>query len=382
MMKEARMADVAIARCKDYSSVAQALSEALSGRLDWVAPGMKVALKVNLVCGARPEAAATTHPAVVSALSGMLVARGAEVIVGDSPGGLYTAAFVNRIYRASGMKSVEAAGARLNQDFSQREVELPAAAALRRFQYTAWLDRADAVVDVCKLKTHGMMGMSCAVKNLFGAIPGTLKPEYHFRHADPMEFAQAIVDLADFVNPRLSICDAVVGMEGNGPTAGTPRFIGAMLAAENPHALDLCAAHLIGLGPGDVPTLAVARERGYIPGRAEELDVAGELFQVPDFKNIPARHSVEFAHPFGGPLGTLAGKAMKRALRSAPALDRRSCVGCAKCAEICPPAAISMRGKIPAIDRSRCIRCFCCQEFCPKGAMRVHRTLVAKLLNR
>ncbi|NLF27272.1 MAG: DUF362 domain-containing protein [Clostridiales bacterium] len=376
------MADVAIARCRDYSGVAPALSEALAGRLNWVAPGMKVALKVNLVLGAKPEAAATTHPAVVSALSEMLLARGAEVRVGDSPGGLYTALHVNRVYRASGMKPVEKNGARLNQDFSQREAEFPAAKVLKRFQYTAWLDWADAVIDVCKLKTHGMMGMSGAVKNLFGAIPGTLKPEYHFRYADPMDFARAIVDLCDYVKPRLSIADAVVGMEGNGPTAGAPRFIGAILAAENPHALDLCAAHLIGLGTGDVPTLAVARERNYIPDRAEALKVAGELFQVPDYKNISARHSVEFAHPFGGPLGTLAGKVMKRALRSVPALDRKSCVGCAKCAEICPPCAIAMRGKFPAIDRSKCIRCFCCQEFCPKGAMKVRRTLAARLLNR
>jgi formate hydrogenlyase subunit 6/NADH:ubiquinone oxidoreductase subunit I len=41
-----------------------------------------------------------------------------------------------------------------------------------------------------------------------------------------------------------------------------------------------------------------------------------------------------------------------------------------------------MKNSLPKIDREKCIRCFCCQEFCPKGAMRVHRTFVARLINR
>lgn len=65
----------------------------------------------------------------------------------------------------------------------------------RSFRYTAWLDGADAIIDLCKLKIHGMMGMTCGAKNLFGAILGTVKPEYHFRYPDPMDFARMIVDL-------------------------------------------------------------------------------------------------------------------------------------------------------------------------------------------
>ena len=90
-----------------------------------------------------------------------------------------------RIYAASGMEAVEETGAQLNHDFSQREAVFPEGKTLHTFQYTAWLDWADAVINVCKLKTHGMMGMSCAAKNLFGVVPGTLKPEYHFRIPGP-----------------------------------------------------------------------------------------------------------------------------------------------------------------------------------------------------
>ena len=284
------MADVAIARCERYENAEAALLEALApfGSLDWVRPGMKVALKVNLVSGGKPDSAVVPHPKFVSALCRLLVARGAEVVVGDSPGGLYTAPFVGHVYSASGMTAVEEVGARLNHDFSQRAVSFPEGKILRSFQYTAWLDGADAIIDVCKLKTHGMLYvylLSCAVKNLFGVIPGTLKPEYHFRYPNPDDFAAMLVDLADFVRPRLSICDAVVAMEGNGPTAGTPRNVGAVLAAQSPHALDLAAAHIIGLRAQDVPTLAAAHRRGYIPEDAQALSIAGELFAVPRFQS-------------------------------------------------------------------------------------------------
>ncbi len=80
---------------------------------------------------------------------------------------------------------MEAAGAELNRNFAQAQATYPQALAARTFQYTQYLAEADAIIDFCKLKSHGMMGMSAAAKNLFGAIPGTLKPEYHFRFPDP-----------------------------------------------------------------------------------------------------------------------------------------------------------------------------------------------------
>lgn len=279
------MADVAIARCAAYADVEEALLQALEpmGGLEWVRPGLKVALKANLIAVAAPERAVVTHPLLLAALSRLLIARGAEVRVGDSPGGLYTAAFVNHIYAAAGMEAVEAAGAALNRDFSQREAVFPEGKTLRTFQYTAWLDWADVIVNVCKLKTHGMMGMTCAAKNLFGVVPGTLKPEYHFRHSDPRDFAEMILDLDDYVRPALHICDAVVGMGRQRPSSGTPRAIGAVLAARNPHALDLACAHIIGIRPEDVPTLAAAQGRGYIPARAEDLEVAANCLRCPAF---------------------------------------------------------------------------------------------------
>lgn len=168
--------DVSIAPCGSYDdqeveSALRAALEPIRG-LDFVRPGMTVALKVNLVSAMKPETAATVHPAVVCAVVCLLRERGAEAVIGDSPGGLYNAAHLKTVYEVCGMRRAEVSGAKLNNDFSQTEISFPGAVRARQFPYTAWLGKADAIIDLCKLKTHGMMGLSCAVKNLFGVIPG------------------------------------------------------------------------------------------------------------------------------------------------------------------------------------------------------------------
>ena len=377
---------VSIVKCNDYNeqTVKTALTEVLAplGGLDWVKSGMTIAIKANLITFMNPETAATTHPSLLCALIHMLRERGAEVIVGDSPGGLYNHAYVNRVYAATGMKQAEEAGARLNQDFSQREAQFADAEVLHDFTYTAWLDSADAIIDFCKLKTHGMMCMSSAVKNMFGTIPGTMKPEYHYRFPKHEDFANMLVDLNEYFKPRISIVDAVVGMEGNGPTAGKPRHIGALAASENPHELDLLCAKLIGLTAAQVPTLQAAVSRNLIPANVTELTVHGDwqAFCMSDFELVKQTQSLVFYSDNRSALGRWGGAVMQRMMASVPKLHAAECVGCGECARVCPANAIEMVDRRPKINREKCIRCFCCQEFCPKGAMKVHRPFIANLL--
>lgn len=377
---------VSVAKCSSYTDIEvnQALVEVLAplGGLDWVTPGMKIAIKANLVSFLTPDKAATTHPTLLCALVHQLRAKDAEVIVGDSPGGLFNRTYVNRVYAATGMTEVEKVGARLNQNYSQCEAVFPDAKIAKRFTYTAWLDEADVIINFCKLKTHGMMGMSAAAKNMFGAIPGTMKPEYHYRFPDPDAFADMIVDLNQYFKPRLSIADAVIGMEGNGPTAGTPRQIGVLMASADPHALDLLCATVIGIDPMNVPTLQAAIRRGLVPEHVQELDIRGEWQSVciPDYKLVTGSRSLQFQQDSKSRLGKLTGRVMKSALASIPKLRKSVCVGCQECAKICPAKAIEMVDRRPVIHREKCIRCFCCQEFCPKGAMKVHRPAIARLL--
>ena len=193
-----------------------------------------------------------------------------------------------------------------------------------------------------------------------------------------------LVDLCEYCKPRLCICDAVVGMEGNGPTQGSARPIGCLIAAQSAHKLDLAACGLIGLTPGEVPTLTAAIRRGLCPDSTEKLTIFGDpaAFTVPDYKTVPSQASVFFRSGGKGPVARLADSFLFHMLTPYPRLCARDCIGCKKCANICPAKAITMKNGKPQIDRKACIHCFCCQEFCPKGAMRVGRSAFAKLLER
>lgn len=380
--------DVALAACKSYddAEVSAALETVLAaaGGLDWVRPKMRIVLKLNLVSAMKPEQAATVHPAIVCALVRQLLARGAQVILGDSPGGLYNAAHMQRVYDTTGLCAAQEFGAILNRDFSVCSVTYPEAVQAKSFTATAYLQNAEAIIDVCKLKTHGMMGMTNAVKNFFGIIPGTMKPEYHYKYPKIDDFSDLLVDLCEYCKPRLTICDAVVGMEGNGPTQGTPRPIGCLMAAQNPHMLDLVACSLIGLRPEQVPTLQAAQRRGLCPENAQSIRVLGDpaAFAVSDFKTVPSQASVFFRSGGKGPISKLCDSVLFHLLTPYPKLAAQHCVGCEKCAKLCPAKAITMQNGKPHIDRKACIHCFCCQEFCPKGAMQVGRNALMRLLEK
>lgn len=382
------MSLVSLAPCGSYDEqeVRQALEEALSplGGLDWVAPGMKIALKPNLVSRAAPEDAVTTHPVVIRVLTKMLLEKGASVLIGDSPGGLFLPQTLQVLYAGTGMTEAEALGAHLNKDVSVKTASFPEALCAKSFQYTAYLDEADAIINVCKLKTHGMMGMSAAVKNLFGTVPGTVKLEYHYRFSQRTDFVRMLLDLSAFFKPRLHICDAVLAMEGNGPTNGTPRPVGALLASSCPHSLDLALAHIMGLSPRDVPTLSEAVSLGLIPERIEDLPVSGDLsaYAKGKFETVPVRRSLRFENSLPRPLQPAASYILRHGISPRPAVEKASCVGCGKCAALCPAKAIQMEKKRPVIRLNQCIRCFCCQEFCPVGALRPVRPWLARLLSR
>ena len=379
------MTDVSIVPCFDYESehLRQALIDGFApfGGFSMIKKGMTIAIKTNLVHASKPEKAAVTHPALLAELTKLLVERGARVIVGDSPGGLYTAGAMANVYRVCKMDAVIEAGGELNLDFSQETVEFPEGKVTKSFPFTSWLNKADVVFNLCKLKTHGMMGMSCATKNLFGVVPGFSKPEFHYRYPNHLDFAGMILDLGSYVKPTFSVCDAVWGMEGNGPTGGTPRHIGCIMVSPSTHKLDLLGATLIGLAPNDVPTLGLAVERGLAPANVDGLEIYGDYkpFIKTDFELIRTGEATMFSTKNSKGFKKLVWFVAEKALASRPKVNRKQCVGCKKCAELCPAHAITIKNGKAKIHKKNCIRCFCCQEFCPISAISVNRTMVAKI---
>lgn len=379
------MSKVSLLACDEYDlrRLKKVLAESIQNLGGWepyIQPGDRVFLKVNLVMNKEPEYAATTHPAFVQALGELLAEYGAEVIIGDSPGGLFDEEALKRIYKGTGIQAAaEGCGARLNWNTASREVKNPQGKLLKQLTQTAMLADADKVISVSKLKTHGMMTFTGAVKNQFGTVPGTKKAEYHFRMPAAADFADALIDICLAAHPVLCFMDGILAMEGNGPTGGTPRQIGAVLASASPFDLDIVAASLIGLEQEQVPTLHQAYLRGLGLSSADEAEVVGEnpeKFRVTDFQ-MPDHIDPRLMSRLG-PLG----QALSGILRPKVRFSRERCVGCQACYRNCPAHAITMKDRFPTVNYKECIRCYCCQELCPRNAISVHESGIMKLANR
>lgn len=236
---------------------------------------------------------------------------------------------------------------------------------------------ADYIINLPKIKTHGMMGMSGAVKNVFGVVPGLMKPELHCRFPDKSDFADMLLDLCDFIRPNLSVMDAVYGMQGNGPTGGESRFVGAVLASENPYMSDLAAAEIMNIQQDEIFLLKNAIRRNLSPQSLDQTDILGDSIRqvrVPDFKRAKSS-SVDFidrAPRFLRPLLT-------KLATPKPRIRKRDCIGCGKCAESCPQHIIEIRDRKALIRLRDCISCFCCHEMCPEHVIDINRLGVFKL---
>lgn len=359
-VREIEMKPISVVKCDswkyEYSPVKAALETAfndLGGISYFMKPGDKILLKVNLVMKKAPEAAATSHPVFVQALAELLIAQGAEVVIGDSPGGPFNEMRLRSVYQGCGMKeAAERSGARLNFETGSSETLNPRGLLLKKLTNLDVLRQVNKVINVARLKTHGMMKMTGAVKNLFGTVPGTLKAEYHLNRSEPEQFADALIDICLCADPVLSFLDGIVAMEGDGPTSGTPRNAGVVLASADPFGLDLAAARIIGVSPRTIPTVKRGIERGLCPEDYRKLiyvknkriidncieDPLAE-FLIPDFK-APA---VKLVNPLsGGRTPRFVKRFADRWGQPYPVFLPDACIGCGECLRSCPPGAISM----------------------------------------
>lgn len=384
--------NVALVKCAEYNErVFDAVKQAvdlLGGIEKFVASGQTVVLKVNAVMKCAPEKCATTHPAVVEAIGRLCQDAGASrVIIADSAGGPFTPAYMNGIFKTCGYTEIaEANGFVINKNFDSFEAENENGKVAKKFLICDCLREADVIINVTKLKTHSFTGVSNAVKNMFGAIPGLTKIEMHGQFQTLDVFGDFLFDIQDYFAPKMALhlTDAVWGMEGPGPTNGTPKAIGAIIAGTNPVAVDIVGARLMNYDPSTLPNITKGVDRGYIEadlgvnilgGKVEKMVVTDYQTVVPNgFK------------PFANAIPQWMQPVVHRLTTQRPSVNRRKCKGCQKCFQHCPVKAITMvptkKGGTPKakFDYTKCIRCYCCQELCPFGLVKVKSGLVYKIM--
>lgn len=370
---------VAIVRCRSYDrhEVEDAVFRALEllGGFQRFVPkaGAGVLIKPNLLAPRPRECRVTTDPEVVRAVALEAERRGCDVSYGDSPGFGGAA----RVMAASGYTEIMA-------DLKARPVEFSEPVgtqgiSIRNIELAREVLSADAVINVAKAKTHGQMTMTLAVKNLFGCVIGTAKAAWHLRAGvDRSQFARILVEVAAAARARLHILDAVIGMEGNGPGSGTPRPFGAILASEDPVALDRVACDLLGVPEQAVPIFDAARRLGFGEPHLRKIELVGDdpsTLRVADWR-LPVPKGLHRFVPL--PEGVM--RAAQRLFVPEPVFDAKLCSSCGLCVKACPPGCLRPRPqKPPAIDRRRCIRCLCCQEVCPQGAVGIRGGWLSRL---
>ena len=380
---------VYIVRCKDYDDVEDKLGvliDLMGGMGRFAKQGEKIVLKVNLLREARPEAAVSTHPSVVATVGRLARETGAVPVIADSPGGgyRYTRKTLDKIYHTNRMhQAANQAGISVNWDTSSRPVSYADGILTKHFDIITPVYEADAVFNLCKMKTHLFTVMTGAIKNIFGVIPGLIKTGYHAKLHDMQRFSGMLLDLAQYVSPRLTIMDAVLAMEGDGPGTGDPRSVGLLIGSKNPLALDVVATEIMGLKRTENPVIMEAERRALQPNRLEDIEIIGADLadvKVADFKRTRVS---------AGNLGLermpwyqrLLEPLFKNAFTVRPRVIWERCIACGTCIEGCPMEAISFVDERAFIDDDKCIRCYCCHEICPEEAIGLHSSWLYQLIN-
>ncbi|MEZ5126073.1 MAG: DUF362 domain-containing protein [Thermoleophilia bacterium] len=339
------------------------LVEPFGGWSALVASDERIAVKINLLRAAPPEAAVCTHPETLRAVLRALKAQGARPFVADSPGGVNGPAKVARAFKLSGITAVclEERVPIVDTEDDRATLHAPQGRLFRTFPYGRAFADADGIIQVGILKTHQLMRLTGGVKLTFGCIPGLAKAQLHVRAQRRDDFADMLVDLHTAVTPRFTIIDGIVAMEGQGPGSGDPRHLGSLFAAVDCHALDAALADRTDHARHAVYTLAAAEHRGLID-LADPYTRAGDpIPREVDFR--PASRDLQELLP------PTAHRAVRRLITARPQLvNSDACIKCGECANICGAQAIRLAPK-PVFDDKRCVRCYACTEVCPVAAL-------------
>ncbi|MCK5679182.1 DUF362 domain-containing protein [bacterium] len=349
--------------CTEYDAVkiAASLRSALVmlGLENRIKSGDQVLLKPNLVMAKDPQLAVTTHPEVVRAVAMVLSDCGARLYLGDSPG----FGALDSVLEKCGMKPVLREFAITVTSFDVEEVVFDKQNLVaKKLTLAASAFQFDKIINLPKLKTHSMMGSTLAVKNLFGFIPGLKKPMWHLRAGhDRHFFARIMFDIYRQVVPTWNFLDGIIGMEGEGPTSGTPRNFNLLALSADAPALDCLVEKWLGF-PELSPLCFEAKSLGLLPeGSFYACGPAAVKLLVPPIKQAQGATQAAFSGQ----------RLWRRIFVKRPKINRTRCHHCRVCVNHCPAQVMKLVDAKITIDYKRCIRCYCCQELCPYGAIRI-----------
>ena len=368
---------VSITKCSSYNleEVQKAVVECVDaiGASSIIKPGDKVLIKPNMLQGKSPDEAITTHPSVVEAVVNMVKDAGAIPMIGDSPGG--PARGMESFWDVTGFLDVsERTNAKLVNFEKTGSYEMTRNNI--NYRIAKKVIDADLVINLPKIKTHGLTIFTCAVKNMYGVVPGLIKTEYHKNAPNPTKFAEYVVDIYAISKPQLNIVDGIIGMDGTGPSAGNPKKLGMILASIDGVAVDVVLCDMLGKDPMKIPTNRIATEQGLGEGDLTKIEIIGDVPLIDDFKWPPN---------ISGSLDMIPApiaRGLMKLFWSRPAIDPEVCTNCKTCVKSCPVDALIENTPIPEFEYGECINCLCCMEMCPEKAVFEEKSRLSRLISR
>jgi len=377
---------VSVRRCEGYEStrLAAALEQCLSalGPLP-LSQGARVLLKPNCLSADHgPDLPVNTRAEVVEAVGRYLKGRyGVALFIADS-GGMGSYGKAKRAYGRMGLdRAADRLGAELVnlEELGLIEISHAQGVLLKRFKATALLEQVDFIVNLPKMKTHILTGITGAIKNYLGLLPGSLKRKIHVQAPSGPAMAQALTDVAGGIHRKvpavLHLMDGIVSMEGMGPTHGHSRKSKLLLASLDPVALDTVAATAMGFHPSRLPLLVLSGIAGLGISDPEGIDLQGSEWKdlyLPGFKH-PFSRFREWAERVIP--SKWLGRAYDLLYEAKPRIKEEACQGCRACILACPAGALAMTDVRLNLNKALCIECYCCLEHCPTGALSVPRGL-------
>ena len=292
----------------DVKGIEYAVSKALDliGGLANVTKGKeRVLLKPNLV---NPEPSDTTNPMVIEALARLMKKAGKNVCIAEaSAGSMRNLDFTIQggSCRTKNYKILQGIQEDVftslgYSDISKKldvplvnlhvgkmaKMSVPDNFVFKEIYMHEDQYNADLICSVPMMKTHGLAGVTLALKNVgIGGFPGlvygTVRSEVHKRATklEPTGTSTAIVDMVKASKIGLNVIDASTAMQGQGPSVfrgGELLKMNLIIASVNPLAADMVAANVMGFGPNEIDTFKWAWKAGMKPAVLDDIQIVGE----------------------------------------------------------------------------------------------------------
>lgn len=276
------MSMVSIVEGEDPENMVSEAIDLLGGIDKFIKSGDVVFIKPNVCGGVAGRSGTYTSPEVIAALIELIKEKSNRIIVGEAESEMYDA---DKMLRETGIRrAAEDCGAEV-VNLSKGEMVkkvVSDAYILEEFEISNAITEADKIISVPVAKAHSITDVTLSLKCMFGILPEKHKAKYH-----KLGINMVIADIVKAFPPHLSVVDATVGMEGEGPFKGNPVALNLIICGDNAVAADSVTASTLGYNPAKIKHLELAAKSGLGPINLKGIDIKGEKGAKREFKKVP-----------------------------------------------------------------------------------------------